>query len=101
MTTKKQKEDAPEVQIPLLELEESWKEHARGLPAFKQENQQPYKSVVVHFANRKDLVEFSKLVKQDIKLSTKYIWYPESEIQAWDKIWISDTKEEEEILDES
>lgn len=99
MTTRKQKQDAPEQQIPLLQIEENWKEHAGGLPSFKQENQQPYKSVTVHFQERKDMVEFSKLIKQEIKLTTKYVWFPESEIQVWDKQWISENKDEE-IIDQ-
>lgn len=100
MATKKQKEDAPEVQIPLLELEENWKEHYNGMPAYKSEDCMPYKTVMVHFAERSDMVAFAKLVKQKIELSTKYIWYPESEIQVRDMQWVSEDPDSE-VIDES
>lgn len=87
-------------QLPLLQIEENWKEHHKGMPAFKQEDQSPYKSIIVHFAERKNMIEFEKLVKQKITLSTKYIWYPESEIQVWDKEWISEDNPNTEVLDE-
>ena len=91
MVSKKQKAEAPEQQINLLELDERWKEHYGGMPSFNQKDQSPYQSITVHFAERKDLVEFCKLVKQTITRDTKYIWYPESERQVWDKEWKSES----------
>lgn len=69
-------------QIGLFDRDEAapWFEHWVGMPEFTQENQEPYKSVIVHFANSRDMADFARLVEQRIGHRTQSIWYPEAEI---------------------
>jgi len=67
-------------QVALIETGEKWEEEWRGMPEFVQEDLMPWHSVEVHFENREDMEKFSKLVKQKIGLNTKFIWYPQAEI---------------------
>ena len=47
---------------PFLDVPEWWEEHWQDMPEFVQEDQSPYKSVIVHFENKEDMAEFAKLV---------------------------------------
>ena len=67
-------------QQALIETGEKWEEHWGGMPEFKQEDLQPYKTIYVHFESREDMEKFAKLVKQKVGLNTRSIWYPEAEI---------------------
>ncbi len=67
-------------QIALLTVPEPWEEHYRGMPPFRQENLMPWKSIYVHFENREDMENFSKLVGQKIGLNTRFIWHPAADI---------------------
>jgi len=68
-------------QPALFDKGEWWDPYWRGMPEFVQENQMPWKSIYVHFESRKDMEDFSKLVGQRIGLQTRFIWYPEAEIE--------------------
>lgn len=63
-----------------------------NMPEFIQENQEPFKTVFVHFANREDMEEFSRIVDQNITLYTQSIWYPAAEIKKYsDKRYIDES----------
>lgn len=64
---------------------------AAGMPEFKQEDKTAYKSMLVHFRNEEDCQEFAKLVNQKFTEKTKYIWFPEAEIEPYfDKEYIAE-----------
>lgn len=69
-------------QIGLFDKDEAapWHEHWVGMPEFEQLDLAPYKSVIVHFANSRDMADFARLVEQRISVRTQSIWYPEAEI---------------------
>ena len=48
-----------------------------GMPEFVQEKQRPYSSIIVRFATKKDLDEFSILISQKLTDKTKSIWHPQ------------------------
>lgn len=50
-----------------------------GMPAFEQENQNCYKSLIVHFLKVEDYVKFTDLVGQKLTDKTKFIWYPKQD----------------------
>lgn len=50
--------------------------HWKGMPEFVSENKQPVKQITVGFANKEDMLKFSKLVGQVITAKTRSIWYP-------------------------
>jgi hypothetical protein len=69
-------------QIKLLDIPEWWEEAWKGMPSFKQENCMPWKSIYVHFENRADMDAFSRLIGQKIGVNTRFVWFPEAEIDA-------------------
>jgi len=68
---------------------EAWKEEWVGMPEFIQEDLNPYKSVVIHFKNQRDVDLFSELVDQNITRLTKSLWFPqEKRIKPSSLIWV-------------
>lgn len=67
-------------QSPLFDKGEWWEQIWKGMPEFVQEDQEPFKTIFVHFETRADMEAFAELVKQRITLNTKSIWYPCAEI---------------------
>lgn len=49
-----------------------------GMPEFNQDDKEGIK-LVVHFPTREDVEKFSELIGQEIKETTRYIWYPPQE----------------------
>ena len=58
-------------------LEEDTEDIWKGMPDF---NGRPpsgaFRSIIVHFASKKDVINFTKLINQKITEKIKYIWYP-------------------------
>jgi hypothetical protein len=52
---------------------DEWKD----MPEFVQEKQEPYAKIIVRFANKEDLEEFSQIIEQKLTQKTKSIWHPE------------------------
>ena len=67
-------------QLRLFGDGEWWESEWKGMPEFIQNDLEPFKTLYVHFENRKDLDEFAKLLGQTITSETRAIWYPEAEI---------------------
>src|SRR5208282_549725 len=67
-----------------------WEDSWQGMPEFISEDLAPWRTIHVHFAKQEDVDAFSALVDQGITELTKWIWYPEAEIQKVnDKRWVS------------
>jgi hypothetical protein len=49
---------------------------AAGMPEFEQDDNRPFKSLMVHFGNQEEVERFAAVVGQKITLKTRYIWYP-------------------------
>ena len=64
----------------LFEKGEWWEDSYEGMPAFEQEDQQPWKSVIVHFENAEDMADFAKRIDQKVGPRTRSMWHPEAEI---------------------
>lgn len=47
-----------------------------GMPGFESEDQTAWKSIIVHFAEPKDMQAFAELVNQSMTEKTKSIWFP-------------------------
>lgn len=75
-------------QLALFEKGASWELHWQGMPHFEQKNLMPYKTISVHFENRKDMNKFSELVGQKIGVDTPSIWYPPHERVSRDQVWV-------------
>lgn len=70
-------------QMTLFEIDESWREHWKGMPEFSQLDRPPFKTIYVHFETPGDMAAFGLLVEQTITMNTRSIWYPEAEILGY------------------
>jgi hypothetical protein len=70
----------------------SWKKHWVEMPEFEQEDNPPYKKLIISFRNKEDFDEFvsktSSVIDQTITNKTKSIWYPaldrdENSLKRW------------------
>lgn len=62
----------------------------RGMPEYQQEDQLAWRTIKVHLRNQQDLDAFAKLMAQNIGEKTKFLWYPEVEIEyVADKRYVS------------
>ena len=52
------------------------------MPEYKQENNPPYKRIIVSFRNKEDYDEFSQLISQNLTDKTKSIWHPKLDREA-------------------
>lgn len=64
-------------QIPLFDLPAEHEEHWQGMPSFEQQDLEPYRSLLIHFANPIDQANFADLIGQKITDSTRSLWYPQ------------------------
>ncbi len=56
--------------------DKEWKKHWVGMPAFEQEDNPPYKKIIVSFRTKEDYEEFAKIIDQPLTEKTKSIWHP-------------------------
>ena len=83
-------------QLALFEKGEAWENEWKGMPEFVQDDLSPWKTLLVHFENRRDMDRFSGLVKQRIGEKTQSIWYPQAEIGRYaNKRYVSSMEEKE------
>lgn len=61
-----------------LDYEKEWE----GMPEFSQKDKTAFRSIVVHFKDQEKLDMFAKKMKQTITDKTKYLWYPNIEIET-------------------
>ena len=62
--------------------DEIWRREWKDMPEFIQEDLHPFRSITVHFRNKKDMEEFAELVEQGITVRTQSIYYPKEEIEG-------------------
>lgn len=73
------KEDDGKPRLPLdipTSEDKEWKKHWVGMPEFEQEDNPPYKKIIVSFRTKEDYEEFSKMIDQPLTEKTKSIWHP-------------------------
>ena len=70
-----------------------WKKEWKNMPEFEMEDLTSEFKIIVHFENRKNMQEFSKLIGQEIHSTTKSIWYPELKVSHFmNKRYIDEKK---------
>ena len=52
------------------------------MPEYLQEDLRPHRTLYVHFRNDDDVSKFFEIMKQKYTEKTKYIWFPEQEINS-------------------
>ena len=65
-----------------------WEKHWIGMPEYVQEDNPPYKKILISFRTEEDYDEFAKLIGQNLTIKTKSIWYPkldrdENSLKRW------------------
>jgi ParB-like chromosome segregation protein Spo0J len=55
----------------------------QGMPEFKQGNKTAYKTLAVHLKDEAAVKRFSELVGQPITDKTRFLWYPQAEIERY------------------
>lgn len=53
-----------------------WQKHWHGMPQFQQEDDKPYKSVIINFKTKQDYENFAKTINQPLTEKTKSTWFP-------------------------
>jgi len=51
-----------------------------GMPEFEQEDKNGYQTLTVHIKTKEDVEKFAKIVDQKITDKTRFIWFPNEEI---------------------
>lgn len=69
-----------EGQQAFFALTPEWQREWEGMPEFVQNNNMPWKTLLVHFTCREDMLIFQDLIQQRFSKETKYVWFPEAEI---------------------
>lgn len=61
-----------------------------AMPAFNMENKEAFRSLIVHFKDPDAVEQFEQAIGQKLPSEkTKFIWYPQIEIEAvHDKMWV-------------
>lgn len=60
-----------------------------GMPEFDQQDKTAFRTLAVHFKTAEDVAEFARLVKQKITDKTRFLWFPEIEIETYaDKAYV-------------
>ncbi len=53
-----------------------------GMPEFEQPDNQPHRSIVVHFDNQEDVKKFATILGKRISSKTKWMWFPAPPIKV-------------------
>lgn len=54
-----------------------------GMPEFENEDKTAFRSIIVHFKSQEDVDSFASTVEQKITEKTKFLWFPEIEIERY------------------
>ncbi len=54
-----------------------------GMPEFDSQDKTAFRSIVVHFKDQGAVDKFAKVFKQSITEKTRFLWYPEIEIERY------------------
>ena len=63
----------------------------QGMPEFEQEDKTAFRSIPVHFKDQESVDQFARLIMQKITANTRFVWFPEIEIETYaDKRYVSE-----------
>jgi len=61
-----------------------WKKEWQDMPEFIQEDRELYQTIIMRFANKKDVKKFAKRIKRKITPLTKSIYYSKLKFKGQD-----------------
>ena len=62
-----------------VDFEKEWE----GMPEFDQKDKTAFRTFPVHFKNQEAVDKFAKLIDQNITEKTRFVWFPEIEIEKY------------------
>jgi len=65
-----------EKQIKLFDDETFWDKEWVDMPSFSMKPEIPLHTIKLHFKTDEDMVEFSRLIGQEVKKSKENYWFP-------------------------
>ena len=72
-------------------MNEQWRFDWFDMPEFIQEEQTPYKELIIRFRDQASVEEFALLLEQTITVLTTSLWYPELDKKInLDKRWVDE-----------
>jgi hypothetical protein len=78
-------------QAKLFDEENFWEKEWKGMPSFSMNPEVPLHTIKLHFKTEADMIEFSKLIKQEVKKSKENYWFPKLNRSAFsDKKYYTD-----------
>jgi hypothetical protein len=61
------------------------------MPEFDNDDQTPFKQILVKFASESSVAAFARLIEQKITMETKGVWYPPRNLESIrDKAYVAD-----------
>lgn len=64
------------MQNKLFEEEDFWEREWKDMPSFSMKPEVPLHTIKLHFKTEEDMVDFSKLIGQEVKKSKENYWFP-------------------------
>lgn len=61
--------------------DKEWKKYWKGMPEFENEDNPPFKKIIVSFRTKEDYEDFAKLIGQKMTDKTKSIWHPRLNVE--------------------
>ncbi len=55
----------------------------KGMPEFNQEDKESFRDIIVHFKDQQAVDKFAALTNQKLTPKTKFIWFPQAEIERY------------------
>lgn len=78
------------------EIEAEWE----GMPEFDQQEKKAFRTLPLHFKDQAAVDEFAELIGQKITEKTRFVWFPEIEIERYaDKRYAAEPSDEAAISD--
>ena len=72
---------SPDEEDKFLTRDQLWKKYWKGMPAYDQDDNPPWKQIYLNFRNEQDYNDFAKLIGQNLSDKTKSIWFPKLDIE--------------------
>jgi hypothetical protein len=68
----------------------------QSMPSFHQDDKLGFHHLVVHFRDQEAIDSFAKMVSKPVSTATKYLWFPEIEIDRYADKRIKSSEREED-----
>lgn len=79
------------MQKNLFDEEDFWEKEWKDMPSFSMTPEVPLHTIKLHFKTEEDMIDFSKLIGQEVKKTKENYWFPKLNRSAFsDKKYYTD-----------